>query len=382
MAKKSKVPAKKAKAFKATKASKTGKVTDANLLYAGPTGKRQSASQKLAAEAQKRSAKLLQRAAKAQAKANKAAVQAKNKQIAAAAIKQDIQNLAREQGQHSQLIRSMQARYSFYEEQAKVYLNRYSNQRASGGYLQKAQRAASKTETLAQAKAYIKQYQASHKLSKKALAAYKAKQSKLETEHVEHMEHLAHLKKSGKHLTGAQTAQLKAFNKQLSAANAYRAAKAKKSAATRSADKKKAAAAKKRGAEGASFRGFSPWLHGYNDEYDSCVQTAVCNRLRILGVNLDNEHVMELLRDTGENCRIGECLEHIRNRCPELEYYMITPEEGRAVNYEAMIIGFESVNGPHAGMVENGRAVYWGRDHRLPEDIEEAWFLGWEPHIG
>lgn len=368
----------KAKPFKSYKASKT---TALSTYQAGISSHSHlNAQQRLNASAQKRMGRLLQKAAKANAKAQKKATLAKSATIAANAVKQDLQLMSKGRGQHSQLIRAMQVRYTFFEQQAKRYLHAYSRQTQGGGYLQRAQVAEGKTETLAQAKAYIKRYNATHKLSAAAKKAYNAKQTKLQNEHVEHMEHLEGLEKKGAKLTAAQRSSVSTFRKQMAAGAKYQASKkasrAKKSAAKKAAKKKQK---KARGATGACNKEFGSWLHGFNDEYDSCVPTAVCNRLRMLAVPLTNIHVFELMTCTGEKCCFEDCLENVRECAPyHLDFYPISVEEGRAVRFEGMLIGFNLPDGrPHAAVVANGEAIYWGDYHEIPANVDEAWFLGW-----
>lgn len=118
----------------------------------------------------------------------------------------------------------------------------------------------------------------------------------------------------------------------------------------------------------------TPWITAGNDEgIENCVAVAIANSLLYnFGYRVTDEQ-LELVKDN----KLNRALWRIWHDEPwwpvDLLGYRWTdePEPGD-------IIGFESENGPHCGVLLPGnKVVSWGEVIPLESEIEEAWTLKW-----
>lgn len=118
----------------------------------------------------------------------------------------------------------------------------------------------------------------------------------------------------------------------------------------------------------------TPWITAGNDEgTENCVVVAIANSLLYnLGFRVADEQ-LEFVRDQ----RINKALWRIWHDEPwqlvDLLWYRWTDEP-----QPGDIIGFETDNGPHCGILLPGnKVVSWGEVIPLESEIEEAWTLKW-----
>lgn len=118
----------------------------------------------------------------------------------------------------------------------------------------------------------------------------------------------------------------------------------------------------------------TPWITAGNDEgAENCVAVAIGNSLLYnFGYRVTDEQ-LELVKDHKLNRALWK-IWHDEPWWPvELAWYRWTDEPA-----PGDIIGFESENGPHCGILLPGnKVVSWGEVIPLESEIEEAWTLKW-----
>lgn len=319
-----------------------------------------TAAQKKAASAQRTRQFRLQVANSAQGQANTFNAQARLAAIRAFAIKRTYQIAAQGSigGQQGAMVKSLQSRAGQSANVASQALY------AARGVQRYATAALSRTLTTAQAlaanAAFFKKF--GIKRTKAQWAAYFAKLNK------------KNRKKTGpapaKHVKGARPRGRPKGSK--SAAPLAQAITAGQAAIAAQTKKAPVQQAKARGARNAVVDS-TTWLHGYNNRYSSCVATAIANRLRALGFRLGNKNVLHLMTLVGEETSIEEALQVFCAHMNNVFTYRQAPSTASGA-----IIGFEAETGPHAAYAPTSEsAILWGEAAPRPDDIEEAWFLGW-----
>jgi hypothetical protein len=323
---------------------------------------------------------------RAQAKASLAYQNMVKSRIVAAAIHRTFQTFSQgHNGQMSQLLRSLQRRSTMANANANYFSNAYLN--PVYGARAMASKAVMQTMTTAQALKEATSYFKAHTFTKAAVKAYYAKLNKKYpkdeikgtriTKHTKGYKGRAgysYTTGGGSHSSKAKAyhyptkAQRKAYGK----AN-YTAAQRKHYAQT-AGTYKPPKAAKKRTARRAIVKS-KKWVNGFNDIADTCVMTAICNRLIDLGYPQRDHDAWRLSKILANTATIEEGLELVCSLSHGVLHYELRRNPGDG--YAGMIVGFEAETGPHAAYsFEPGKMVSWGEEMAMPDTIEEAWYLG------
>ena len=135
-------------------------------------------------------------------------------------------------------------------------------------------------------------------------------------------------------------------------------------------DKKKALLAKKKKLGLARPVLEGPWVTGLNDEYPTCMATAVANSLLLTtGIRVSDEAVLDLhLRAGGD--QVGATAVDVLH---ELYCGGIGGIRPRSVGPGLSVIAL----GPHAAAVTPGGLVTWGTLVPFAAGFDDAWGIDW-----